>query len=77
MKPENGYYGLSEADNTNRLIGLGLEINKCEEYIKYTVASSIKKDTKKDLMMVNCSRYYDCVKTGKLYIPLTEMPNEP
>ncbi len=24
----------------------------------------------KELMMVNCSRYYDCRKAGKLYIPL-------
>jgi len=27
----------------------------------------------KELMMLNCSRYYDCRKAGKLYIPLTEM----
>lgn len=30
----------------------------------------------KELMMVNCSRYYDCRKAGKLYIPLTELPND-
>lgn len=24
----------------------------------------------KELMMLNCSRYYDCRKSGKLYIPL-------
>ena len=28
----------------------------------------------KELMMVNCSRYYDCRKAGKLYIPLKELP---
>lgn len=28
----------------------------------------------KELMMVNCSRYYDCRKSGQLYVPLTEMP---
>ena len=28
----------------------------------------------KELMMVNCSRYYDCRKAGKLYVPLTELP---
>ena len=27
----------------------------------------------KELMMVNCSRYYDCRKAGKLYIPLTSL----
>lgn len=25
----------------------------------------------KELMMLNCSRYYDCRKAGKLYVPLT------
>lgn len=30
----------------------------------------------KELMMVNCSRYYDCRKAGKEYIPLTELPKE-
>lgn len=29
----------------------------------------------KDLMMLNCSRYYDCRKAGKEYIPLKELPN--
>jgi hypothetical protein len=28
----------------------------------------------KDLMMLNCSRYYDCRKAGKEYVPLTELP---
>jgi len=28
----------------------------------------------KELMMMNCSRYYDCRKAGKLYIPLTKLP---
>lgn len=28
----------------------------------------------KDLMMLNCSRYYDCRKAGKEYIPLTKLP---
>jgi hypothetical protein len=30
----------------------------------------------KPLMMANCSRYYDCRKAGKLYIPLTKLPEE-
>lgn len=28
----------------------------------------------KQLMMVNCERYYECRKAGKLYVPLTELP---
>lgn len=27
----------------------------------------------KELMMLNCSRYYDCRKAGKLYVPLTKL----
>lgn len=30
----------------------------------------------KQLMMVNCSRYYDCRKGGKLYAPLDELPKK-
>lgn len=28
----------------------------------------------KELMMLNCSLYYDCRKSGREYIPLTEIP---
>lgn len=30
----------------------------------------------KQLMMVNCSRYYDCRKERKLYVPLDELPKK-
>lgn len=30
----------------------------------------------KQLMMLNCSRYYDCRKANKLYVPLNELPKE-
>lgn len=30
----------------------------------------------KQLMMINCSRYYDCRKAGKFYTPLDELPRK-
>ncbi len=50
------------------------------EYLYSVLPEKIKCEPQlpesKELMMYNCSRYYDCRKTNKLYVPVEKIPEQ-
>ena len=48
-------------------------------YLYGLLPEKIKADPQlpeKQLMMLNCSRYYDCRKAGLMYVPLDKLPEQ-